>query len=64
MPKSVSKQEYRDPSTGPVFSPRFIISLLLVVLGIAWIVFYYIVVRVDPTSSPRRSPAAPPSSRR
>ena len=59
MPKSVSPQEYRDPSTGPVFSPRFIVSLLLVLLGIAWIVFYYTVVRVDPDVIPAPKPGGP-----
>lgn len=31
------------------FSVRFLIALLLIVLGIAWIAYYYTVVRADPT---------------
>jgi len=30
-----------DPDRGPIFSVRFAIALLLMVAGIAWIVFYY-----------------------
>lgn len=33
-----------------IFSIRFIVSLLLVVLGIAWIAFYYAAVRPDPSA--------------
>ncbi|MBF4163962.1 cell division protein CrgA [Nocardioides acrostichi] len=33
---------------GAVLSVRFVVSLLLVVLGIAWIVYYYVAMRADP----------------
>lgn len=33
------------PLRGPIFTLRFLLALLLVVVGIAWIVFYYVVVR-------------------
>jgi drug/metabolite transporter (DMT)-like permease len=33
------------PQRGLIFTPRFLISLILIVVGIAWIVFYYAVVR-------------------
>ena len=59
MPKSLSQQDYRDPSAGPLFSTRFVLTLLLVVLGIAWIVFYYVVVRVDPTVFPEPKAGGP-----
>ncbi|CUR54643.1 conserved membrane hypothetical protein [metagenome] len=52
MSKPKATQSYVDPSAGPVFSVRFALSLLLIVLGIAWIVFYYLQVRVDPTVVP------------
>lgn len=52
MSKSASKSEssskYVDPGAGPVFSARFLVALLLIVVGIAWIVFYYVAVRPDP----------------
>jgi drug/metabolite transporter (DMT)-like permease len=57
--KSVPQQEFRDPTAGPTFSVRFLVSLLLVALGIAWIVYYYIVVRVDPTVIPEPQPGGP-----
>jgi hypothetical protein len=38
---------------------RFGIALLLVVLGIAWIAYYYVVVRVDPTAFPEPKPGDP-----
>ena len=41
---------FTDPERGPVVSPRFIVALLLVVVGIAWIVYYYTGVRADPTA--------------
>ncbi len=59
MPKSVDKQEYRDPDVGPTLSPRFILALLLVVLGIAWIVYYYVVVRVDASVVPEPRAGGP-----
>jgi len=37
-----------EPPREPVLTARTVISLLLVVLGIAWIAYYYIVVRVGP----------------
>lgn len=42
-----------------IFSIRFIVALLLVVLGIAWIAFYYAVVRVDVTQLPLEEPGGP-----
>ena len=37
-----------DPGGGPVVTPRAIVALLLILLGIAWIVYYYLGVRADP----------------
>ena len=38
---------------------RFIAAVLLIVVGIAWIAYYYIVVRVDPTVFPEPKPGKP-----
>ncbi len=42
-----------------VVTPRFILAILLVVAGIAWIVYYYLAVRVDPTKIPAPKPGDP-----
>jgi drug/metabolite transporter (DMT)-like permease len=50
-----SKTKQQDPlapARGPRFSVRFLVALLLMVAGIAWIAYYYTVVRVDPTAIP------------
>jgi len=39
--KPKARQSFVDPTTGPIFSIRFLISLLLIVVGISWIVVYY-----------------------
>jgi len=57
--KPKAKQEYLDPTAGPVFSARFLIALLLVAVGIAWIVYYYVQVRVDPTVVPAPKAGSP-----
>jgi Cell division protein CrgA len=59
VPSSSAHRGYADPTTGPLFSPRFVIALLLAVIGIAWIVFYYVVVRVDPTVLPAPKAGGP-----
>ena len=47
------------PPRGPLLSPRFIVAIVLVVLGIAWIAYYYAVVRVDPTAIPAPEAGSP-----
>jgi len=47
--KSSDEIDLRDPNRGPVLSVRAVISLVLFVLGIAWITYYYIAVRPDAT---------------
>ena len=37
---SRSTSDFTDPERGPIFSPRFGVALLLVVVGIAWIAYY------------------------
>jgi drug/metabolite transporter (DMT)-like permease len=39
------KQVFRDPTRGPVLTKRFVLALVLTVLGIAWIAYYYAAVR-------------------
>ena len=52
-----------DPGGGPVVTPRAVVALLLVLGGIAWIVYYYTGVRADPGAfdpkSASRSPLRP-----
>jgi hypothetical protein len=43
-------EQFVDPERGPVVSGRFALALVLMVLGIAWIVYYYVGVRPDPTA--------------
>ena len=50
MSKLKAKDPFADPK-GAVLTPRSIISLVLVVLGIAWITYYYVAVRVEPFSA-------------
>ena len=41
----MSKLKAKDPlapERGPLASPRFIVALVLMALGIAWIAYYYI----------------------
>ncbi len=57
--KPKATQSYVDPNAGPLFSVRFAVSLLLIALGIAWIVFYYLQVRVDPTVVPAPKAGSP-----
>jgi hypothetical protein len=56
---SRSTTDFRDPQRGPILSVRFGIALLLIVLGIAWIAYYYAAVRVDPTAFPEPKPGKP-----
>ena len=58
MSKPKAKQEFIDPTKGKVFSARFVVAILLFVVGIAWIAYYYTQVRVDPTVIPAPRPAA------
>lgn len=47
------------PQRGPIFTPRFLVALVLMVVGIAWTAYYYTVVRVDPTAFPAPDPGNP-----
>jgi hypothetical protein len=57
--KPKAKQSFVDPDRGPVLSVRFIVCVVMMVLGIAWIVFYYVAVRPDPHAIPPEQPGGP-----
>jgi hypothetical protein len=57
--KQKARQEFVDPTRGPVLSTRFVVALLLIAAGIAWIAYYYLVVRVDPGVIPVPKPGGP-----
>jgi Cell division protein CrgA len=56
----VSKSMPVADERAKTFSARFVIALLLVLGGIAWLAWYYTAVRVDPTvfPEPKASPKA------
>ena len=58
MAKLKAKQQTFDPDRGPVLSIRFGISLLLMVVGIAYIAFYYLGVRAPDASADVLDPKA------
>jgi hypothetical protein len=53
------QQSLVDPDRGPMLSARFIVAVVLMLVGIAWIVYYYTVVRVDPTAATPQQPGGP-----
>jgi drug/metabolite transporter (DMT)-like permease len=57
--KTKAKQTYVDPDRGPLISARFVIAIVLMVLGIAWVTYYYAVVRIDPTVVPAPKAGSP-----
>jgi hypothetical protein len=50
-----------DPERGPVVSPRFVLALVLIALGIAWVLYYYLGVRPDPTAFDKKGNPVGPS---
>ena len=59
MSKSKATPTFADPARGPVLSVRSVVALVLVVLGIAWMAYYYVAVRVDPTALDPGDPGSP-----
>ncbi len=60
MSKQKAKpHDFLAPVHGPLFTPRFIVALVLIVVGIAWMAYYYAAVRVDPTTLPAPEPGGP-----
>jgi hypothetical protein len=60
-PKAKAQREHSSDLIGgaPVLSVRFVLAVLLIAVGIAWIVYYYLAVRVDPTTVPAPKPGGP-----
>ena len=56
------KAAFRDPSSGPVFSARSLVALVLFLGGIAWIAYYYIGVRPVAGFGDDDKPALDPDS--
>lgn len=59
MAKLKARQSFGDPDRGPWLTVRFIVACVLMVVGIAWIAFYYLVVRPDPNAIPTPAPGGP-----
>src|SRR5918998_1405205 len=47
-----ARMDFADPTRGPVVTPRFVIAILLVALGIAWMAYYYLAVRAESPAEP------------
>jgi hypothetical protein len=47
VPKSKPSKDFLEPTREPIFTPRFIVSLVLIIGGLAWIGFYYFVARPE-----------------
>ena len=54
-------QQLLDPERGPVLTPRAVIALVLVLVGIAWVIYYYTGVRPDPTAFDKKGNPVGPS---
>jgi hypothetical protein len=54
-----ARQKFAETDQGRLFTPRFVVAIVLVLLGIAWIAYYYIAVRADPTAVPPDQPGSP-----
>ncbi len=57
--KPKAKHDFDEPRVGPLVSARLVVAVLLFALGIAWIAYYYLAVRVDPTVFPAPKPGSP-----
>lgn len=58
MRKSSDNTSFADPTRVKLFTVRFLVALVLMVGGIAWLAYYYVMVRVDPASAAEASPKA------
>jgi drug/metabolite transporter (DMT)-like permease len=57
--KPKAKQDHGELTSAPALTPRFLIAILLSVVGIAWVVYYYVAVRVDPAVIPAPKAGGP-----
>ncbi|MCD4523688.1 cell division protein CrgA [Nocardioides sp. cx-173] len=55
VPKLKATDPFADPR-GKLLTPRFVVSVLLMLLGIAWIAYYYTAVRAEPPLPPDGKP--------
>ena len=44
--------DFADPTRGPLVTPRSLIAVVLIVVGIAWMAYYYIAVRAEFPAEP------------
>lgn len=58
VPKTKTDDPFAEPRRA-VVTPRSVLALVLVVLGIAWIAYYYVAVRVDPLAFPVPAAGSP-----
>jgi len=49
----------KERHSGPRFSVRFVLALLLMAGGIAWVAYFWFVVRVDPSAAQPGEPGGP-----
>ena len=59
MAKPKAQRSFADPDRGPVLSVRFVLSVVLMLVGIVWILYYYLAVRPDPDAIPIAEPGSP-----
>ena len=59
MSKPKAKQQEYGAVSAPVFTPRFLIAIVLAVVGVAWLVYFYVAVRVDPALIPAPESGGP-----
>jgi hypothetical protein len=57
--KPKARQDFIDPTRGKVLTARFVVAILLFVVGVAWIAYYYTQVRADPTVIPAPKAGSP-----
>lgn len=51
-------QTYTDPDRGRVVTARFVVAVLMMVVGVAWIAFYYVAVRAGSPVAGEPAPEA------
>lgn len=59
MAKLKVSKTFADPVHGRLFTTRFVVAIVLMLAGIAWIAYYYIAVRPDPSAVPPEAAGSP-----
>jgi hypothetical protein len=57
--KLKASKTFAEPVHQRLFTPRFVVAIVLMVLGIAWMAYYYVAVRADPTAIPPEKAGSP-----